>query len=135
MRFAVLADPESWYLRDLARAAAAQSHEVTQVAFSQIAAEIGGSKTTRIFSGEHELTEFDAVLVRTMPPGSLEQVVFRMDCLARRSVAGHRRRIGTVDGQRRGTGIRRSCGRHGARASASLACAKLANARLGSGSG
>ncbi len=88
MRFAVLADPESWYLRDLARAAAAQSHEVTQVAFSQIAAEIGGSKTTRIFSGEHELTEFDAVLVRTMPPGSLEQVVFRMDCLARLEALG-----------------------------------------------
>jgi ribosomal protein S6--L-glutamate ligase len=28
------------------------------------------------------LNHFDAVLVRTMPPGSLEQVVFRMDALA-----------------------------------------------------
>lgn len=88
MRFAVLADPESWYLRDLARAAAGQNHTVTQVAFSQIAAEIGGTQNSRIFSGEHELTEFDAVLVRTMPPGSLEQVVFRMDCLARLEAQG-----------------------------------------------
>src|SRR5688572_26243807 len=88
MHFAVLADPESWYLRDLARAAAAENHEVTQVSFSQIAAEIGGSGTTRIFSGEHDLARFDAVLVRTMPPGSLEQVVFRMDCLARLEALG-----------------------------------------------
>ncbi len=28
------------------------------------------------------LHEFEALLVRTMPPGSLEQVVFRMDALA-----------------------------------------------------
>ena len=88
MRFAILADPESWYLRDLARAAAAQEHEVTQVSFSQIAAEIGGTVNNRIFSGEHDLTKFDALLVRTMPPGSLEQVVFRMDCLARLEARG-----------------------------------------------
>ena len=87
MRFAVLADPESWYLRDLARAAAAQNHEVTQVLFSQIAADVGSGET-RIFSGEYDLTRFDAVLVRTMPPGSLEQVVFRMDCLARLEALG-----------------------------------------------
>ncbi len=88
MRFAILADPESWYLRDLARAAAAQNHAVTQVSFSQIAAEIGGTENNRIFSGEHDLTKFDALLVRTMPPGSLEQVVFRMDCLARLEAQG-----------------------------------------------
>ena len=35
------------------------------------------------------LAEVDAVLVRTMPPGSLEQVVFRMDVLARLAAAGH----------------------------------------------
>ena len=88
MHFAVLADPESWYLRDLARAAAALGHAVTQVSFSQIAAEVGGNGQSRIFSAEHELAGFDAVLVRTMPPGSLEQVVFRMDCLARLEAQG-----------------------------------------------
>jgi RimK family alpha-L-glutamate ligase len=88
MRFAVLADPESWYLRDLARAAGEQNHEVTQVSFSHIAAEVGGRGMPRIFSGEQDLTSFDAVLVRTMPPGSLEQVVFRMDCLARLEAQG-----------------------------------------------
>jgi len=88
MRFAVLADPDSWYLRDLARAAAARNLEVTQVSFSQVTAEVSSSDSTRIFSAEHDLTKFDAVLVRTMPPGSLEQVVFRMDCLARLEAQG-----------------------------------------------
>lgn len=35
-----------------------------------------------------ELNSCDAVIVRTMPPGSLEQVVFRMDLLARLEAAG-----------------------------------------------
>ena len=39
-------------------------------------------------SGEYGLQDFDCLLVRTMPPGSLEQVVFRMDALARLEAAG-----------------------------------------------
>jgi ribosomal protein S6--L-glutamate ligase len=46
-----------------------------------------GGKLT-IAAGESKLSDFDAVLVRTMPPGSLEQVVFRMDCLGRHEAAG-----------------------------------------------
>ena len=34
--------------------------------------------------------EFDVILVRTMPPGSLEQVVYRMDVLGRLEAAGTR---------------------------------------------
>src|SRR5262249_11227459 len=43
---------------------------------------------TLIGTAARNLADFDAVLVRTMPPGSLEQVVFRMDCLARYEAAG-----------------------------------------------
>ncbi|HEX6960399.1 MAG TPA: RimK family alpha-L-glutamate ligase, partial [Lacipirellula sp.] len=39
-------------------------------------------------SARAELNSIDAVLVRSMPPGSLEQVVFRMDALARLEAAG-----------------------------------------------
>jgi ribosomal protein S6--L-glutamate ligase len=35
-----------------------------------------------------DLLSFDALIVRTMPPGSLEQVVYRMDALWRLSAAG-----------------------------------------------
>jgi ribosomal protein S6--L-glutamate ligase len=46
------------------------------------------SPAVRIESLGSDLNHFDAVLVRTMPPGSLEQVVFRMDALARIEQAG-----------------------------------------------
>jgi RimK family alpha-L-glutamate ligase len=55
--------------------------------FRQLAATVDSSGQ-RCSSGTHNLTELDAVLVRTMPPGSLEQVVFRMDVLGRLEAAG-----------------------------------------------
>src|SRR5262245_25858099 len=87
MRFAVLAAPESWYARDLTRAAAGD-HEVMTFPFSEVSARIDAHGQTRVLCGSRDLAEFDAVLVRTMPPGSLEQVVFRMDCLSRYEAAG-----------------------------------------------
>lgn len=86
MRLAILAAPESWYARDLARAAGDQ-HEVAVLPFDRIAARVTYSGIDVTTAGQ-SLAAFDAVLVRTMPPGSLEQVVFRMDCLARLEAAG-----------------------------------------------
>ena len=42
----------------------------------------------RVESGGFDLTTADGVLVRMMPPGSLEQVVFRMDALHRLAALG-----------------------------------------------
>jgi ribosomal protein S6--L-glutamate ligase len=72
MRIALLAGGDGWHVRDLARAATDLGHTADPVDFRRMAATVGGSDA---------LDEFDAVLVRTMPPGSLEQVVFRMDRL------------------------------------------------------
>jgi ribosomal protein S6--L-glutamate ligase len=85
MRLAVLCSSESWYLRDLRRAAA-DRHEVVAVGYPEIAAHTHGA--TEIQAAAVNLADFDAVLVRTMPQGSLEQVVFRMDALARLEAAG-----------------------------------------------
>lgn len=85
MRFAVIGSNDSWYYRDLARAAAGD-FELVPVAFRDLAAEIGPAGDR--YSGGMDLAGIDAVLVRTMPPGSLEQVVFRMDMLARLEAAG-----------------------------------------------
>jgi RimK family alpha-L-glutamate ligase len=87
LRVAVLASPDSWYARDLVRAAGAD-HEIVVLPFSSISASVftpprGRANLTSVRSELHKLESFDATLVRTMPPGSLEQVVFRMDCLAR----------------------------------------------------
>ncbi len=79
MRIAVLAAADSWYLADLRRAAAAR-HELTPLGFRNLASSLLGSEIA-IAADRVDLRQFDALLVRTMPPGSLEQVVFRMDLL------------------------------------------------------
>lgn len=87
MRIAVLASPESWYFRDLARAAGTD-HELVCLPFSEIQSRVDREGRVGVTTAGHDLTGFDAVLVRTMPPGSLEQVVFRMDALAQLEAAG-----------------------------------------------
>lgn len=86
MHFAVLCSPESWYLKDLKRAAAGQ-HEITPLQFRSLAAHLSGEAPAFTVGGM-DLAAVDALLVRTMPPGTLEQVVFRMDLLARIEAAG-----------------------------------------------
>lgn len=87
MRVGVLANANSWYLRDLARAAADQ-HEIVPLDFSHLTAKLDGRGGERFFAGEIPLESLDALLVRTMPPGSLEQVIVRMDMLGRMAVNG-----------------------------------------------
>ncbi len=116
MRLGVLASPDSWYLRDLRRAAGPR-HSIEVLEFPRIVATTGrgyatvqqppraSSEQNAIASGERhgangdgtgeparrtggDWGELDAVMVRTMPPGSLEQVIFRMDALGRFEAAG-----------------------------------------------
>jgi len=86
MHLAVLASTDSWYFRDLCRAAESQ-HQLTAVSFTQLCATISGGES-RLESHEFDFRSCDAVLVRTMPPGSLEQVVFRMNALGRLAAEG-----------------------------------------------
>jgi ribosomal protein S6--L-glutamate ligase len=86
MHLAILANADSWYARDLIRAAAGR-HTITVLGFRDLVSELTDNQL-RIKAGEFDLSQADAVLVRTMPPGSLEQVVFRMDLLARLQAAG-----------------------------------------------
>ena len=79
MQFAILGSADSWYFKDLERAAG-QDHQLRAIPFSSITAAVD-QQGQRFGAGQYSLDQFDAVLVRTMPPGSLEQVVFRMDVL------------------------------------------------------
>jgi ribosomal protein S6--L-glutamate ligase len=88
MQMVVICSPGSWYFRDLRRAAA-ERHEIVPAAFTTIASTVEDG-VVRVTSEGFDLTAADAVLVRTMPPGTLEQVVFRMDALARVEAAGVR---------------------------------------------
>lgn len=80
MQIAILANLGSWYSRDLERAACERGHKVASLPFQQLTADVATGRSS-VFSIETELSTLDAVLVRTMPPGSLEQVVFRMNLL------------------------------------------------------
>ncbi len=98
----MLAVADSWYFRDIARAAANLQIECSRADFTQLTATVSGQRTAdsgqpaesigirSSLSSVHCPLSADALLVRTMPPGSLEQVVFRMDALARLEAAGVR---------------------------------------------
>jgi ribosomal protein S6--L-glutamate ligase len=89
MRIAVLSSGQGWHVGDLARAATTLGHEVVPIDFRRVLDTLppvarGGTRTL----GQGTLDPFAAVIVRTMPPGSLEQVVFRMDVLGRIAARG-----------------------------------------------
>jgi RimK family alpha-L-glutamate ligase len=80
MRIALLSAGDGWHVRDLQRAATVLQHRAEAVDFRRLSAGVAHAPDA--------LAGFDAVLVRTMPPGSLEQVVFRMDLLHRSQARG-----------------------------------------------
>lgn len=81
MRVAVLCGGVGWHVLDLIRAATQLGHAAEAVDFRTLAAAVGGPGA---------LAGVDAALVRIMPAGSLEQVVFRMDALHTAAAAGVR---------------------------------------------
>ncbi len=83
MQIAILGRPDSWYARDLSRAITSRGHAATVVPFERLATSVGLPGISPVTGTGQDLTTCDAVIVRTMPPGSLEQVVFRMDALTR----------------------------------------------------
>ena len=101
MRIGVLGNEGSWYYQDLARAAALLEHDIARLDFPRLRACVDANQSELLsqwtigperesgFGFPQSLAKnFDAVIVRTMPPGSLEQVVYRMDALAALEAAG-----------------------------------------------
>ncbi len=87
MHIAAIANADSWYRRDLERAALARGHQFSRVDFRRLTATVSGD-IVEVVADDLCLSDCDAVIIRTMPPGSLEQVVFRMDLLAQLESAG-----------------------------------------------
>jgi ribosomal protein S6--L-glutamate ligase len=88
MRIALLAGGDGWHVRDLRRAAADRGHVADVLDFRRLADGVGCQDRRDKPGGS--LSRYDSVVVRTMPPGSLEQVVFRMDLLHRAQADGVR---------------------------------------------
>jgi ribosomal protein S6--L-glutamate ligase len=82
MRLAILSSGSGWHVKDLQRGAAALDHHLELIDFRRLQATVA--------AGHDPWEGYHGVLVRTMAPGSLEQVVFRMDILGRLEVSGVR---------------------------------------------
>lgn len=87
MRLGIFAAIESTYARLLADAATQRGHQPLMLDFTSLQASARSGRLIWECSG-HDLRSLDAVIVRTMPPGTLEQVVARMDLLAGLEAAG-----------------------------------------------
>lgn len=92
----VLASEKSWYFRDLQRACVSRGLDCVRLEFSRLIATVE-SGLERFDLGVVEdappvamVRHLDSLIVRSMPPGSLEQVIFRMNALARWEANGVR---------------------------------------------
>jgi len=86
-RLVALVSGFGWHVRDLLRAAEARGVSLEAARFPQIVGRVGPERS-HVEVGPIDLSSADGVLVRMMPPGTLEQVVFRMDALHRLAAAG-----------------------------------------------
>jgi ribosomal protein S6--L-glutamate ligase len=82
-----LVSGSGWHVADLRRAAGRLDLSLRVAPFDRVSASVGGGPA-RVEAGGASLLDCRGVLVRMMPPGSLEQVVFRMDALHRACAAG-----------------------------------------------
>jgi hypothetical protein len=82
MRIGILANKEGWHYRQLAEAFAGRGIEVENYHITDIVVKVGMSSNSFAagsFVGDKRLEELDALIVRSIPAGSLEQIVFRMN--------------------------------------------------------
>jgi len=82
MKIGILAsNPKDWHIQSLITELERVRVEHTCFPITSFATRISGFP--RVVGGGYDLAEFDAVLVRAIPGGSLEQIIFRMDTLHR----------------------------------------------------
>lgn len=81
-QFVALVSGLGWHVQDLHRASEALGVRLIAVPFASLLGSVGvGGRS--IGAAGRSIADADGVLVRMMPPGSLEQVIYRMDSLHR----------------------------------------------------
>ena len=83
MNIGIIGDCEGWHARQLSQAAISRGHHTQLIDFRELASSLSESGGVSWVTPKYTSGPFmpDAVLIRTMPAGSLEQVIFRMDLL------------------------------------------------------
>ena len=79
MEVAILGGGQGWHFAELDRAFRARGHQARVFRVSALVAHIGDGP--RLDADGVALQDVDAVLARSIPAGSLEQVIFRVDAL------------------------------------------------------
>lgn len=88
-RIGVLGNPDGYYVQELCRSASGLcSLEV--ISFETLGAGLYGDRFEAWDQSHRELQSYDALVVRTMPWGTLEQIIFRIDALHALEAAGVR---------------------------------------------
>ncbi len=81
-RVGVLGASGSWHSRRLLGALAARGHEVLAIPATRLQSELGEHGDVHVLGPEDAVLDaLDLLVVRGLPRGSLEQVIFRMDAL------------------------------------------------------
>lgn len=88
MRAAVIGSTGGWHAERLERAFTSRGHECAFAPVTRMVGRIAGG--FRVCSREVALHECDVVVVRAIPRGSLEQIVFRVDALHALAAVGVR---------------------------------------------
>ncbi|MCZ7625442.1 MAG: hypothetical protein C3F12_01125 [Candidatus Methylomirabilota bacterium] len=88
MKIGILADRAGWHVEVLLKALARRGCRADFLPIARLTARVPGGPLVTI-NGE-PLESYDALLIRTIPEGSLEQIVFRMNTLHRLEAAGVR---------------------------------------------
>ena len=78
-RIGILASGDGWHLRALAAALVRLGCEPVLLDAKGLSGLV--AERAAIRASGHDLERLDALLVRLIPPGSLDQIVFRIDCL------------------------------------------------------
>jgi RimK family alpha-L-glutamate ligase len=82
LRVGVLGATGSWHTRGLSGALVARGHEVLTIPATRLRSEIDDAGGVHVLGPEDvRLDALDLLIVRGLPRGSLEQVIFRMDAL------------------------------------------------------
>jgi RimK family alpha-L-glutamate ligase len=81
MKIGILGARGSWHVEALVKALEERGILADRFPITHVVAKISDEPRVRV--GEHILEEYDAVIVRSIPGGSLEQIIFRVDVLHR----------------------------------------------------
>ena len=84
---AALVSGYGWHVQDLLRGAKKVGVRLDALPFPSVVGRVNDGPS-RVEAGGVDLGRLDGVIVRMMPPGSLERVVFRMDALHRLAAIG-----------------------------------------------